>query len=288
MPVMLREPALGLFAGLALLAGAAGPAGAAPVDARVSGTFVMHGVIVTAVRVTGERRGQAVTRRWSFRGRHCTGEVCQQLALRRQRSAHRVDSVVLSRTGVGSYTGTGRFFAGLRCRGRTSRRGVEVPYRVTVQIAAQQPVQGIPFANQLTAAYANPRRIDRTRCPIGPSHDAALYTGTVTALPAPPAAAFGVSVPSGSDTATFADTSEPVPGGARIVFRQWQFGDPASGPADSAQTPTATHAFSASGTYTVMLTVTDARGLTATSQRSVTVPGPTRPRSSPAVLSRRS
>lgn len=278
MTVPIRHGAIGLLVVAAVLMAAVGPARAAGsagvADARISTTYLMHGRIVAAVRVRGEHLGQAITRRWTFTGVDCAGSVCQRLALRRERAAHRVDRLTLTRVGVGSYAGSGRFTSALRCAGRRYPRGLVVPYTITVQVTQAVPVQDIAFAGRLSAVYTNRRRIDRTPCPLGPSHDAAWYVGVATPLPAPPTAAFQVATQPGSDTATFTGTSAPGAGGARIVSRVWQFGDPASGPANTATTNPASHAFSAPGVYQVELTVTDANGLTASTAQSVTVPGP--------------
>jgi PKD repeat protein len=263
---------LGLAASLALAV--AVTAQAAPVDARVNAAFVMHGRISAAVRVRGEHRGQVITRQWTFTGRSCGRIVCQKLRLRRERSAHHFDTLVLVRVGVGRYAGSGRFFGGLRCRGRTFRRGLSVPFHITVSVIQAVTEQGIPFASVLSATYTNPRRTDKTACPIGPSHDAAHYTGVAAQLPSPPAAAFAITVNAAGDSATFTDTSALGAGGAGIVSRLWRFGDPASGAADTAATPTAAHTFSGPGVYQVSLTVTDANGLTATDAQSVVIPGP--------------
>jgi PKD repeat protein len=284
MTTPIRHRALGLLLGAALVLAAGAPARAAAAgpspgppgvaDARISAPFVMRGHIVTAVRVHGEHRGQAITRRWTFTGVSCARSVCPRLALRRQRSAHHFDRLTLSRVGIGSYAGRGRFYAALRCRGRLVRRALVVPFQVTVQVAQVVAIQGIAFASGLTATYTNLHRIDRTRCPIGPSHDAAQYTGVAAPLPSPPAPAFSVAVHRAVDGVTVTDTSVPGAGGARIVSRLWQFGDPASGPADTATTPEAQHTFSAPGAYQVSLSVTDANGLTATAVHTVTAPGP--------------
>ncbi|HEY6522498.1 MAG TPA: PKD domain-containing protein [Solirubrobacteraceae bacterium] len=281
MTAPIRHGALGLLGGAAVVLAAAatlamaGPARAAGVaDARIAATFLMHGRIVTAVRVRGERRGQSVTRRWRFTGVGCARSVCPRLILRRQRSAHRFDRVTLSRVGVGSYAGSGRFTSALRCRGRRYPHGLVVPYTVRVQVSQVVVIEGIPFASRLSAAYSNRRRLDHTRCPIGPSHDAALYAGAAAPLPSPPAATFQVATHPADDSATFTDTSTPGAGGARIVARLWQFGDPGSGGADTATTSQAAHTFSAPGAYQVRLTVTDANGLAATSSQTVIAPGP--------------
>jgi PKD repeat protein len=281
MTAPIRHGARGLLGSAAVVLAAAlmlttaGPARAAGVgDARIASTFVMHGRIVTAVRVSGERRGQSVTRRWTFSGVGCTGSVCPLLTLRRQRSANRFDRVTLSRVGIGSYAGSGRFTSALRCRGRRFPHGLVVPYTVRVHVSRVVAIEGIPFASRLSAVYTNRRRIDHTRCPIGPSHDAARYTGAAAPLVSPPAATFQVAAQPADDSATVTDTSTPGAGGARIVARLWQFGDPASGAANTATTSPAAHTFSAPGAYQVSLTVTDANGLTAASSQTVIAPGP--------------
>jgi hypothetical protein len=189
--LFLTASALLAAAGPARAAGVAGVAGVA--DARISSTYVMHGRIVTAVRVRGEHRGQSITRRWTFTGLGCAGSVCPRLRLRRQRSAHRFDRLTLSRVGVGVYAGRGRFTSALRCRGRRFAHGLVVPYMIKVQVTQVVTIEGVAFASQVSASYANRRRIDRTRCPLGPSHDAARYLGAAAPLPSPPAPAFLVA-----------------------------------------------------------------------------------------------
>lgn len=265
-----------LTVGLSLFLAAPG-AGARPlrtVDARISGVFTMRGRVTTAVRVRGEHRGQRVTRRWVFAAGRCAGDVCRTLTLRRERSAGLYSRLVLRRVGRGRYAGGGRFFVGLECNGAIYPRGELVPYRVTVAVTRSASIQGVAFATALRATYVNRRRIDRTICPVGPSHDAARYGGTATPAPSAPAATFTVATAPGSDTATFTDTSSRGGDGARIVSVLWQFGDAASGAADTATTPRATHAFTAPGTYAVSLTVTDAAGLRSTATQQVVVPPP--------------
>jgi PKD repeat protein len=275
-----RHLALGLVLSLAVAftidasASAAGSRAVRPTDARVVSPFLMHGRVRSALRVHGERRGQRITRHWMFTGLSCAGNVCRQLSLLRERSANHYSRIVIHRTGVGRYAGSSRFYAALKCRGKLYPRGEEVPYRITVKVTQVVSVQGIRFARKLTATYTNRRRIDRTKCPIGPSHDAARYTGVASLLPSPPMAEFSASVNPSTDGAQFTDTSSPGVGGAPIVSRQWQFGDPASGAGDTADTPAPAHAFSAPGVYGVSLTVTDANGLSSTTTQQVTAPGP--------------
>lgn len=275
-----RHATLGVLLGLGLLLGAWAPAGAAgsraprTVDARVSAVFVMHGRILTAVRVSGEHPGQRITRLWTFAARGCTGNVCRRLLLTRERSAQQYDHLILSRTGVGRYAGNGAFSVGLECRGAIYPRGENVPFRVTVAVTHGATIQGTAFASALSVTYTNLRRADRTICPIGPSHDSARYSGVASPPPSPPTAAFSSAVAPGTDTATFTSTSTSGGDQSPIVGVLWQFGDPASGGANTATTPQATHTFTAPGTYTVSLTVTDGNGLIATQTQPVVVPAP--------------
>jgi PKD repeat protein len=274
-----RYLALGLVLSLSVAfsidasASAAASHAARTTDARVVSPFLMHGRVGSALRVRGEHRGQRIARHWTFTGLSCGGNVCRRLSLLRERSAHRYSRIVLHRIGVGRYAGSSRFYAALKCRGKLYRRGEDVPYRITVNVTQAVTVQGIRFARKLSATYTNRRRIDRTKCPIGPSHDAAGYTGVASLLPSPPTADFAATVNPSTDGAQFTDTSSPGAGGAPIVSRQWQFGDPASGAANTADTPAPAHTFSAPGVYSVSLVVTDANGLSSTTTQPVTAPG---------------
>jgi hypothetical protein len=265
---------LGLSAGAGATANAAARHRPHTVNARVSATFIMHGRIVTAVRVKGEHRGQRITRRWTFAGQNCTRNVCRRLLLTRERSAGLYDHLILSRTGVGRYAGNGRFYAALECKGAIYPEGQAVPYRVTVAVTRAVAIQGTKFATALTATYTNKRRADRTICPTGPSHDAAIYSGTASPGPSPPSAAFSTAVSPGGDTATFTSTSSPGGDQAAIAGYAWNFGDPGSGPANGATAPQASHTFTRPGAYTVALTVTDVNGLAKTASAQVVVPAP--------------
>ncbi|MGA9856677.1 MAG: PKD domain-containing protein [Solirubrobacteraceae bacterium] len=275
-----RQLAIAALAGLATLLAVAGPALAArprpprPVDARLSGAYIMRGRIVSAVRVPGEHSGQAVTRRWAFTGTACGRQSCRGLVLTRQRSANLTDRVVLRRTGPGRYKGSGRFYVALECRGALYPQGELAPYTVTVTIARTVTIQGIRIATRLTATYTNRSRTDRTICPVGPSHDSARYTGASRTPPGPPAAAFRQSVSGSTDVGSFQDTSAPQGDQTPIVRRVWTFGDPASGSANSSSVAGPSHTFSAPGSYHVTLTVTDADGLRASETQVVVAPGP--------------
>jgi hypothetical protein len=237
------------------------------VDARVAGTFTMRARITTAVNVRGERRGQRLTRTWTVRPQGCTGTRCAQLVLDRERSAGRHDAVTLFRIGRGVYAGHGAFDVPLRCRGTVYEGGAHAPYRIAIHIRSAHRVQGIRFATALSATYLNRYRRNTTPCPLGPSHDAAAYHGSLHALPGPPAASF-TATPDGLSVG-FADTSKPGPGGSPIAAHRWDFGD-----GTTATDAAPTHTYAAPGTYTVTLTTTDENGFSASTSQAVTMPAP--------------
>ena len=93
----------------------------------------------------------------------------------------------------------------------------------------------------------------------GPSNDA-------------PTAAF--DVPTCPALACIFSGAASTDGDGTISSYSWNFGDPTSGAANTATTLAADHTFSAAGTYTVTLTVTDNDGATGTVSKSVTVSVP--------------
>jgi PKD repeat protein len=255
-----------------------GPSARAPrlagIDARVVGTFAMSARVTVAVNLRGERVGELLRRGWTIVPSHCRGSVCELLRLDRERSAGRHDHLTLHRVGRGRYTGRGVFFAALSCLGRIYRLGSRVPYRITLTVRGATMVEGTRFARRITASYENPRRSDATPCPLGPSHDAASYTGRASSpVPSPPAVSFSTVVDGAHDTASFTSTSRPGKGGAAIVSRRWLFGDGSSGTANTSTLVAPVHQFSAPGVYVVSLTVLDANGLSATGTHVVTAPG---------------
>jgi hypothetical protein len=280
MPVMIRRRTVPVLVIAVLICGAAagptlGLARAAGVDARVTGTFTMRARVTTAVNVLGEHVGQRLTRRWVIVARGCNGSVCETLKLRRQRGDNRHSKITLHRTGPGRYRGRGAFYAALSCYGKVYRHGSRVPYRITLTVAATTEVGGVTFARRITARYDNPSRANGTRCPLGPSHDAARYRGRLTtALPAAPVASFSVSIDGSTDVASFINLSHKVRHGSGLVSQLWNFGDTASGAADVSTLANPEHQYSAPGTYVVTLTETDAKGLASTTTETVTAPGP--------------
>jgi PKD repeat protein len=244
-------------------------------DARTTGTFEMLARVTAAKNVPGEHVGQSLRRRWLISPQSCTGSVCQALELDRERSAGIDESLTLHRVAAGTYRGASSFYVALRCRNRTYTHGSRVPYRITLTVNSAVTVQGIAFARTITATYQNSKRSDSTPCVLDRSHDAARYTGSATsAIPFPPVASFTTQLDGAMDSASFTDTSISAAAGAQIVSTQWSFGDPASGASDSSSEAAPSHKFSGPGLYTVMLTVTDANGLSSTTTQPITAAGP--------------
>jgi PKD domain len=251
---------------------------AKPVAARVTGTFAMAARVTRAYGIPGEHAGQILLRTWRFQPLRCSGDVCAALTLERERSGHVMETLTLRRTAVGTYAGSGAFSVSLRCKGRIYQAASRVPYQITVRVLTAITVQGVVFAQSLAATYRNRSRTDSTPCGLGPAYDAARYHGTVTSPgPQRPTASFTAAVLGGTATVVFTSASAPGPTGTPILDYVWDFGDPASGANDSSNAPSPTHEFSAPGSYSVSLTVTDANGLSATSTQVIVVPPPEPP-----------
>jgi PKD repeat protein len=87
----------------------------------------------------------------------------------------------------------------------------------------------------------------------------------------PPICNFTFSVPTGSFTASFdgSSSTDTDENGASIVTWVWSFGDNSSGSGTLVN-----HTYQTSGSFNVILTVTDNEGDTATCNHTVTIPGP--------------
>ncbi len=72
-----------------------------------------------------------------------------------------------------------------------------------------------------------------------------------------------VSLSADGGVVTFTDSSVDDVDGGTIVSRVWEFGDPGSGDANVAEGTQVSHRYTAEGTFTVRLTVTDDDGLSA-------------------------
>ncbi len=145
--------------------------------ARLEGQFQLTGRITVARHVLGEQVGETVIRTWAFTPL-CPAGPCQFVALTRQRAAG-TDSLVLHLTAADHYTGTGRFYAPLRCGKRIVAEGESVPFRIKVRIVNATLVNGVAVATQLNATYTNRKRTNLTRCVAVPGHDAAVFQGSV-------------------------------------------------------------------------------------------------------------
>ena len=174
-----RVGAANLAAILVVILAAALPAGAlaqpvAPAQ-QLQGTFQMTGSVTAASNVLGEQVGDAVQRTWTFTPL-CAVGYCATVRLVRQRATG-TDTVLLHATGPTTYRGTGRFYAPLRCSGRTYHPGQVVPFRIAVRVTATAPLGTATVVTAISATYLNRSRINLTPCIGVLGHDAARYTG---------------------------------------------------------------------------------------------------------------
>jgi hypothetical protein len=267
-----RRASVLVVLGMAFCCAAAPAAALAATNARVSGTFSMRAKVTSAVDVMGEHQGEILSRRWVIVPGGCTVDLCRSLQLDRQRSGNLYSAITLRRRGPGSYAGKGVFYAALECRGRRYPHGSRVPYRITLRVTATREFGGIVFAKRIAATYVNSHRSDSTPCPLGPSHDAGVYTGGLASgLPAAPAAAFTAAVDAATGTVTFTDTSQAGGGNGAIVSQVWSFDDPESPNGNSSTLENPTHTYLVPGSYAVTLFVLDAEGLGASVTQTVIV-----------------
>jgi hypothetical protein len=188
MSVGARRLAVGTAAAAALL-GAAGASGQVVQGAvRIDGTFAMNARITTAVHVRGEHRGEHIQRTWTITPIDCAlgPAACPELQLVRRRANGQQLTIVLGRRADGAYRGSGVFFVPLRCRNQIYAHGSRARYRITLRATSSVQIGYVALATALRASYFNGSRRDLTPCPLGPSHDAALYTGRFVPPPAPP------------------------------------------------------------------------------------------------------
>ena len=176
-----RSRALRAVLVAASLASAAGAASAVaqppPVQSRLAGTYQMTGLITVAQFVRGEHVGEVVLRTWTFTPLCVTGPCAQVRLDRGRRNA--TDTVILTETSPGHYSGAGTFYAPLRCAGQAISAGAEVPFQITVTVTATTTApDGSVLAQQISAKYVNKSRLNLTPCVIALGHDAARYTGT--------------------------------------------------------------------------------------------------------------
>ncbi len=155
---------------------------AAPETARLLGPFDLAGHITVAKRVLGEHAGQNVRRTWTFFPT-CAQGPCDAVGLVRERAGGS-DRLTLRRQAPGTYLGTGRFIAPLRCGRRTYAQGQSVPFTVMVHVTAAVALStGAVLATGVSATYTNPTRTNLTRCFAVLGHDAATYHGHALTVP---------------------------------------------------------------------------------------------------------
>jgi hypothetical protein len=162
----------------AVLVAGAGAAAAQPTqpEARLAGTFQMTGRVTAERYVLGEHLGEVVQRTWTFTPL-CVTAPCAQVRLARGR-ADATDTLILTQTSPGHYSGAGQFFAPLRCAGTVYTSGEEVPFTIKVAVTATTTApDGTMLAQQISATYVNKSRLNLTRCVIVLGHDSARYTG---------------------------------------------------------------------------------------------------------------
>jgi hypothetical protein len=165
-----------------LVAIAAADTPAPPETARLLGPFDLAGHITVAKRVLGEHPGQNFHRTWTFFPT-CPQGACNAIGLVRERAGGS-DRLTLHRQAPGTYVGTGRFIAPLRCGRRTYAQGQSVPFTVTVHVtAAVARSTGAVVATRVSATYTNPTRTNLTRCFAVLGHDAATYHGHALTIP---------------------------------------------------------------------------------------------------------
>src|SRR5439155_7727484 len=103
---------------------------------------------------------------------------------------------------------------------------------------------------------------------LGGSNTSAPQTITVTAAPVAPVASFTMDKASGTAPLTVNFTSTST---GDISTLTWTFADANNNPVGTANTPTTSFTFPASGTYSATLTVSGAGGSNTSAPQTITV-----------------
>jgi PKD repeat protein len=119
-------------------------------------------------------------------------------------------------------------------------------------------------------SYARPGTYTVTLTLVDSLGNLATVSHPVTAGNLPPTASFTGPTSGIPGAAVTFDGGGSSDSGGSIVGYSWSFGDGAT----SAAGPTTSHTYSAAGTYTVTLTVTDSSGLQATTSHQITIDEP--------------
>ncbi|HKW81483.1 MAG TPA: PKD domain-containing protein, partial [Casimicrobiaceae bacterium] len=141
------------------------------------------------------------------------------------------------------------------------------------------PYTGNPGAAVAAVTTAKSRAASAQPFPVVLCASASVAAGATYAPATPPYTSILVTAIA-LDTFSFSSSATVAPG-VTVVSYAWNFGD-----GTTASGATATHRYTASGTYPVVLTVTDSRGVKGSAIRSVaaTVVPPSRPPTGPVVV----
>jgi hypothetical protein len=139
---------------------------------------------------------------------------------------------------------------------------------ITFTVTAARTIGGRPLASRIAGRVLG--RAPKGSCQLTPGRATDRLIGRRNDLPSPPSAAFSIVPADLTAGATGYFTDESSDDG-EVVSQIWDFGDPASGAANTASGPYPSHSFAAAGTYRVTLTVTDDDGLSDATSELITV-----------------
>jgi hypothetical protein len=259
---MLRLPAI-LAAALVALAAAA-PAAASAAQSSppaIEGTWTVSATVVASDG--GARPREGAKRRFTYRALGCSAPCRVRLAERLPGGGH--PTVAFERSGI-TYAGEAR--TRLRCGA-----GGRVRARVNDQF---QITRRVRRAGRRLAANLGGRATVSGVCGGRLARLVVRWNAERSDLPEPPTPSFvaapdPVSLAAEGGLVTFTDASIDDLDGGRVVDRDWDFGDPLSGTANTASGAEVSHRYTTPGTFTVKLTVTDDAGLSASISDAITV-----------------
>jgi hypothetical protein len=233
---------------------------AAATPPAIEGSWTVRAKVVSAEG--GARPPEGARRRSVYHARDCSAPCKVRLAERLPGGGRPV--VAFTRSGR-VYSGTER--TRLRCASGRVRA------RVTDRFQISRRVQRA--GRRLAANLSGKARILGS-CGGTAAELVVRWSAERSDLPEPPTPSFSsgpdpVSLTTDGGIVTFVDASTDDLDGGRIVRWEWDFGDPASGAANTASGEQVTHRYTVPGTFTVQLTVTDNDGLAATVSDVVSV-----------------